>query len=132
MNLRTVTLGLASAVTTFLLVGAILLEVLGGLYGESPGVGILGVSVGFAAGLGAGVVVAATADRLSGVTAAALIAYGAFGVAFLAVAGLRYVNVPGADEVFTLPVHLAVSLVVALVAAALAERTQAADGTTSA
>lgn len=108
--------------TTFLLAGAVTIGILSTWYGESPGVGILGVGVGVVVALVVGAVVTFTGDRLSGPRAAALVAYGTFGVAFLAIAGLSYVNVPGADEVFTLPVHLGVSLVVAIVAAALASR----------
>ncbi|MFC4356918.1 permease [Halobium salinum] len=124
MNARTLILGLASAVTTFLVTGAVTIELLSGLYGASPGVGILGVGVGGAVGLFTGVVVAFafSRDRLSGGPAAVLVAYGAFGVVFLAISGLRYVNVPGADELFTLPVHLLLSLVVAVTVATLVGR----------
>jgi hypothetical protein len=122
MNYRTLSLGLASAVTTFLLVGALSISVLGGLYGDSPGVGILGVLAGLVAGLVAGGVVAAFADRPTGLTAAALVAYATFGVAFLAIAALQYINAPGADAVFTFPVHLGTSVVVAVVVAAAAFR----------
>jgi hypothetical protein len=118
MNLRTFSLGAASAVTTFLVVGAVTIAVLSGPFGESPGVGILGVLAGFVVGLGAGVVVAAFAGRLSGAATAALVTYATFGVAFLAIAALQYVNVPGADAVFTFPVHLAVSVLLALAAGA--------------
>lgn len=120
MNYRTLSLGLASAVTTFLLVGALSISVLGGLYGDSPGVGILGVLAGLVAGLVAGGVVATFAGRVTGLGAAALVAYAAFGVTFLAIAALQYVNVPGADAVFTFPVHLGTSAVVAMVVAAAA------------
>jgi len=117
MNLGNFSLGAASAVTTFLLAGALSISVLGGLYGDSPGVGILGVLAGLVAGVGAGVAVVLSANRLAGVPAAALVAYATFGVAFLAIAGLSYVNVPGADAVFTFPVHLGTSAVVAVVVA---------------
>ncbi len=129
MNGRTLSLGLASAVTTFLVAGAVTITLLGDLYGESPGVGIIGVAVGVIAAIAAGAAVSLAADRLSGRFETALVAYGTFGVAFLAVAGVRYVNVPGADAVFTFPVHVAVSLVVALLAAALAGRGRPSNGT---
>ncbi|MEF8825281.1 MAG: permease [Halapricum sp.] len=122
MNPRYFLLGLASAVTTFLLAGAVTIEILSTWYGEGPGVGILGVAVGVVVALLVGTVVTFTGDRLSGLRAAVLVAYGAFGVAFLAIAGMSYVNVPGVDEVFTFPVHLAASLVVAILAAVLASR----------
>lgn len=101
---------------------ALTLVVLSGQYGESPGVGILGVFAGFLAAVVAAVAVWAFADRLSGVAAATLVAYGTFGVAFLGIAGLRYVNVPGADDLFTFPVHLGASLLVAVVVTILAGR----------
>jgi len=122
MNSRDVLLGLASAVTTFILAGAVTIEILSTWYGESPGVGILGVGIGVVVALLVGAVVSLTGERLSGLRAAALVAYGAFGIAFLVIAGLSYVNVPGADEMFTFSVHLAVSLLVAIVAAVLAGR----------
>lgn len=122
MDTRNISLGLVSTVTSFLLAGAVTIEMLSTWYGESPGVGILGVRVGIVVALLVGAVVAFTGDRLSGLRAAALVAYGVFGVAFLAIAGLSYMNVPGADEVFTFPIHLAVNLVVATVVAGLASR----------
>ncbi len=103
MNSRDVLPKLASAVTTFLLVGAATIEILSTWYGESLGIGILAGGVGVITPLFVGAVVTFTAGRLSGLRAAALVAVGAFGVAFLAIAGLSYVNVPGADEVFTFP-----------------------------
>lgn len=122
MNPRYLLLGSASAVTTFLLAGAVTIEILSTWYGEGPGAGILGVLIGTIIGLLVGAAITSTGDRLSGLGAVALVAYAVFGVAFLAIAGLSYVNVPGADEVFTFPVHLAVSSVVSIVAAVLASR----------
>ena len=75
-----------------------------------------------------GAVVTFTGDRFSGLRAAALVTYGAFGVAFLAIVGLSYVNVPGADEAFTFPVHLAVSVVSAIVTAVPAGRASLRSG----
>lgn len=120
MNARSLALGVGTAVTTFLVVGAATIELLGA--GEAPAVGILGVFVGFVAGLLAGGVAGTYADRLSGPAAAALAGYAAFGVAVVAVAGLKYVNVPYADDVFTFPVHLGVSVAAAVVVALLAGR----------
>ncbi|OTF01790.1 permease [Halorubrum sp. SD683] len=115
MNARTVALALGTAVTTFLLVGAATIELLGA--GEAPGIGIIGVFAGFVAGLAAGVLVGVASDRIAGVPAAALLGYAAFGTTFLAIAAMSYVNVPGVDDVFTFPVRLGVSAVVAVVAA---------------
>jgi hypothetical protein len=76
MALRYILVGLASAVTTFLLAGAVTIKTLGTRYGDSPGVGILGVTVGVVIGLLAGVVVTLIGDRLSDLSAAAPGAYG--------------------------------------------------------
>jgi hypothetical protein len=114
MNARTVAIALGSAVTTFLLVGAMTIELLGA--GEAPGIGILGVFAGLVAGLVTGGLVAVTGDRIAGLLAAVLVGYATFGVTFLAIAGMRYINVPGVDDVFTFHVHLGVSAVVAVIA----------------
>lgn len=111
MKVRTIVLAVGAAITTFLLVGATTIELLGA--GEAPGIGIIGVFVGFLTGLLAGAAVGAFATRLSGLAATALVGYAAFGITFMLIAGLRYVNVPGADDVFTFPVHVGISIVVA-------------------
>ena len=120
MNARTIALGVGVAVTTVLVAGAATIELLGA--GEAPGIGILGVVVGFIAGILAGGIASVYADRLSGIAASTLVAYATFGVAFVAIAGMRYVNVPGADEVFSFPVHIVLSVVAAVVAGLLAAR----------
>ncbi|WP_324758503.1 permease [Haloarcula montana] len=117
MNPRTISLGLGTALSTFLLAGATTIELLGA--GEAPGIGILGVFVGIIAGLLAGGVVSVSADRLSGIAASALVAYATFGVAFVTIAGIRYVNVPFADDVFTFAVQIGVSVVLAVAVALL-------------
>lgn len=122
MNAGTLLLGLGIAVTTFLLAGAASIELAPAAWGDSPGVGIFAVFVGFVVGLLAGGVVAVRADRVSRVTLSALVGYAALGVAFLAIAAMSYVNVPGVDEVFTFPVQLGVSLLVAIVVAILVGR----------
>lgn len=114
MNSRSLLLALGASVTTFLLAGAAAIESLGTAFG-GPGVGILGVAAGLFLGLLVAVAVALTAHRLPGRWRTLLAGYGSFGVAFLAVAALRYVNAPGADEAFTFPVHVATSVLVALV-----------------
>ena len=120
MNARTITLGVGTAVTTFLLAGAATIELLGA--GESPGIGIIGVLVGLVVGLLAGGIVSGYAHRLTGIAVPVLVGYATLGIAFIAIAGMRYVNVPGADDVFTFPVHLSVSVVAAAVVALLAAR----------
>jgi hypothetical protein len=115
MSARTVALGAGTAVTTFLLAGAAAIELLGA--GKSPAIGIIGVFVGVITGIVAGAMVSVYAARLSGIPASALVAYATFGVAFVVVAGMRYVNVPYADDVFTFPVQIGASVTVAVVVA---------------
>jgi hypothetical protein len=121
---RRVAVGIACGITTFLLSGAVTISVLGGKYGESPGVGILGVATGLVAGLIAAVVVGAIVDRSRGAVATALVWYGSFGTAFLVIAGARYVNVPGADELFTFQIQLLVSALAAAVVAGIDHRSR--------
>jgi hypothetical protein len=118
MNLRTLALAIGSALTTFLLVGAATIELLGA--GEAPGIGIIGVFVGFVAGTIAGGIVGGYGNRVAGVTERVLIAYATFGIVFIGLAGMRYVNVPGADDVFTFPVQIGISILGAAVLAVVA------------
>lgn len=120
MNARRIALGAGTAVTTFLLVGAATIELLG--TGEAPATGIIGVLVGLVAGLLAGGLVGAYAERLPGIAVSPLVGYATFGVAFLVIAGMSYVNVPGADSVFSFPVHVGASAAAAVFAALLAAR----------
>jgi hypothetical protein len=131
MNGRTLLLAVGSAATSFLFVGALALTVLGGRYGESPGVGILGVVAGVVAAAVTLLAVSLAVARLRTPAAEALVAYAAFGVAFLAIAALRYVDVPGADDVFTFPVHVGLSVLLAVAVAVLdgRRRTPAASPT---
>jgi hypothetical protein len=122
MNYRDVLLGVACGVTTFLFAGAGTIVAIGDRFGDSPGVGILAVGAGLFAGLLAAFLGTIASDRLSGVPARALLAYGVFGVTFLGIAALQYVNVPGADAVFSFPVHLGVSVLVAVLAGVFGQR----------
>lgn len=119
MNARTLILGLGTAVTTFLLVGGASIELAPAAWGDNRSVGILAVFTGFVVGMLAGGAVAYRADLVARLTQAALVGYAALGVTFLAIAVMSYVNVPGADELFTFPVQLGVSLLVAVVLAVL-------------
>ncbi|MFC7096481.1 permease [Halobaculum marinum] len=126
---RALPLALASAVTTLLVAGAVAIETASAAGLGGPGVGIIGVLVGLVAALVAAVVVglAVTSGRLSRNATVALVAYGTLGVVFLAVAALKYVNVPGADETFTMPVQVVVSVACAVAAAALVARSGRPD-----
>jgi hypothetical protein len=114
-----VVLGIACGITSVLLCGAVTITLLSGKYGESPGVGILGVFSGLFVGLIAAVVVGVIADRLQEWAMTVLVWYGAFGLTFLAIAAAQYVNVPGADDLFTFQIHLLVSALAATVVAGL-------------
>jgi hypothetical protein len=120
MSIRSIALGAGAAISTFLFAGATTIQLLGA--GEAPGIGIIGVFVGLLAGLLAGGIVAVYADHLQGIAQSILVAYATFGVAIVTIAGMSYVNVPGADDVFTLPVHLGGSVLVAVVVALLDSR----------
>ncbi|WP_132060864.1 permease [Halorussus amylolyticus] len=126
MTARTIALGAGTAITTFLLAGAATIELLGP--GEAPAIGIIGVFVGVVVGLLAGGIASVYADRLSGIATSVLVAYATFGVAFVTIAGMSYVNVPYADGVFTFPVHIGVSIVVAVIVALLAIRGKIGEG----
>lgn len=58
---------------------------------------------------------ARTPTAAPGVATAALTAYATLGPAFVAIAALSYVNVPGADDVFSFPVHVGTSTALAVV-----------------
>ena len=120
MNFRTIVLGIGTVVATFLLAGAATIELLGA--GAAPGVVFLGVSVGLIAGLFADGIVSVYADPLSGIAASIRLGYAAFGVVIVAIEGLKYVNVPGADDVFSFPVLIGVNFRAAVVVASLASR----------
>ena len=120
MNTRSLSLGVGSALTTFLVAGVATIELMGA--GEAPGIGIIGVFAGVVSGLVIGALGRLNAARFSGIIESLLVSYATFGVAFFAIAGMRYVNVPGADDVFSFPVHIGGSVVAALVVASLAGR----------
>lgn len=120
MDVRPIALGAGTTVTTSLLAGAGTIELLGA--GEAPGIGIVGVFAGLVVGLLAGGIVGAYGDRVEGTAYSLLVGYATFGVALVAIAGLQYVNVPGADDAFTLPVHVGVSVLAAVVVAILDRR----------
>ena len=106
-----------SAVTTFLLVTAAVIEVVFGTTGADVGPGIVGVTVGALAALAAVVAVAVGWSRLDPSARWAVTGYGAFGLTIVFLAGLSYVNVPGADAYLGLSVNLVIAAAVAVVVA---------------
>lgn len=114
MDLRKFVAVSGGAITTFLVVAAILIEAVTAATGADVGPGIIGVTAGALAALGAVLAVSYGWSRLTDRVRWAVAGYGSFGLAMLVLAGLSYVNVPGADEYLSLSRNLVVSAVVAL------------------
>lgn len=111
MNSRRALIGLGSGITTLLVVGALVIEALAPRGDVGPG--IVGVIAGFVAGVLAAVLVASQFHRLPVAGRWVLVAIAAFGYAFLGVWALQYVNVAGLRQTIDMPMHLALSVVVA-------------------
>jgi hypothetical protein len=58
-------------------------------------------------------------SRLTTIPTVALVAYATFGVTFLGLVALRYVNVPSADEMLTFPIRVGFSLIFTIVTAVM-------------
>lgn len=106
-----------SALTTLLLVGAVVIEAVAAVTGADVGPGIVGVAVAALAALVVLVLVAARWDRLPWTARPFVLGYAAFGLAFLALAALSYVNVPGARQHLSVPLNAGISIVVAALVA---------------
>ena len=118
MDGRQLLAAVGSALTTLLLVGAVVIEVVAGATGADVGPGIVGVAVGVLAALVALVLVVARWGRLGPSARPLVLGYAAFGLAFLVLSALSYVNVPGARQYLSVPLHAGIALVIALVVAA--------------
>lgn len=117
VNARALYLGVGTAITSFLLAAGMTIELLGA--GEPLGIGILGTVGAVLAGLLAGGIVAASADRVSGIGVSIFVAYATFGIVFVAIAGMRSVTATSADDVFSFPIHVGTSVMVAIAVALL-------------
>lgn len=113
---------LGSAVTTFLLVGAVVIEVVAAATGADVGPGIAGVGVGALAAVVAAVLVGIGWNRAGRAGQWTLLGYAAFGLTFLFLSGLSYVNVPGARQYLDVPLNVGIAAVVALVVAVATRR----------
>ena len=121
MDGRMLLAAIGSGVTTLLLVGAIVIEAVAGATGADVGPGIVGVAVGVLAALVALVLVVARWSRLSATARHLVLGYAAFGLAFLGLSALSYVNVPGARQVLSVPLNAGIALVVAVLVAAVSQ-----------
>lgn len=116
MDSRPLAVAIGAGVTTFLAVGAATIE----LVGVDIVAGIVGVLVGALAAVVAAVLVALRGRQLGAAGQSLLVGYAAFGVTYLVLAALAYVNAPGARSVLTVRRQIAVGAVVAVVVAAVA------------
>lgn len=116
MELRTLATATGAWITTFLTVGAVIVQAVG----TEIVAGILGVLLGTTAGVLAAALVILRWSRLSGPRRWALDAYGAFGYAFVFLGMLGYVNAPGVRATLTVPLQVGVGVLVALVTFAVA------------
>lgn len=117
MNPRKPLAAVGSAATTFLVVGAVVIEVATAATGADVAPGIVGVAVGVLAAIAALVLVAWRWDGLGDTARNVLLGYAAFGLAFLCLSALSYVNVPGARAYLSVPLSAGISAVVAVVVA---------------
>lgn len=122
VNPRKLAAFLGAPVTTFLLAAAITIEALTAATGADVGPGIVGVLVGALAAIAAFLLVAWRWDRLSDAARHLLAGYAAFGLAFLFLSALSYVNVPGARQYLDVPLNLGVAAVVAVAVALVGRR----------
>jgi len=105
---------IGAAVTTLLVVGAVVIEAVSAVTGADVGPGIVGVGVGALAAIAALALVAWRWGRLGETTRHLLLGYAAFGLAFLFLSALSYVNVPGARATLSVPINAGISAVVAV------------------
>lgn len=117
MTLRSIVAALGSAVTTFLVVGAVVIEALTAATGADVGPGIVGVGLGAIAAIAALVLVRVVWGRLGETAHWTLLGYAAFGLAFLVLAALSYVNVPGARASLSVPLNAGIAALVAVAVA---------------
>lgn len=117
MTTRTIVAAAGSAATTFLLVGAAVIEAVTAATGADIGPGIVGVGLGALAAIVAFVLVSIRWSRLGTVEQWILLGYAAFGLSFLFLSALGYVNVPGARTTLSVPLNAAIAAVVAIAVA---------------
>jgi hypothetical protein len=110
MNLRRLATAVGSGTSTFLIVGAAVIE----LVGVDIAAGIVGVFSGFIAALVATASVFGWWGRIGSSLRRVLDAYAAFGLAFVFVWFLRYGHVANLDDVVDVPGQLAIAVVVAI------------------
>lgn len=114
VNARRLLTALGSAATTFLLVGAAVIEAVAAATGADVGPGIVGVGVGALAAIAALVLVAWRLEGTGPVGRALLAGYAAFGLVFLGLSMSSYVNVPGARATLSVPLNAGIAAAVAV------------------
>ncbi|WP_435348235.1 permease [Haloarchaeobius sp. HRN-SO-5] len=114
MDARRSLTALGSGVTTFLLVGALVVELVGG---DVPG-GILGVLGGLVAGVAATAGVWVTLGEASDVARRVALGYATFGYAFVGIWFLRYAHVAGLRSTVDVPMQVGLSVALAVLVAA--------------
>ena len=117
MNLQRLAAVAGAAVTSFLLVGAATIVAVVAATGADVGPGIIGVFAGVAAGLVAATLVASRWGRVGPRTRSLVLGYAAFGLTVVFLASLSYVNAPGARDLLSVPLNVAIGAVVALAVA---------------
>lgn len=130
MNLQRAAAVAGASVTSFLLVGAAVIEVVFAATGADVGPGIVGVFAGVVAGLLAAFLVAWRWAAVPERGRSALFGYAAFGLTIVFLASLSYVNVPGADTYLSVQRNVVIGAVVALAVAVGRHRLDRPTGAT--
>lgn len=105
---------LGTPVTTFLVVGAAVIEGLTAATGADVGPGIVGVVGGALAAIAAFLLVGWRWAGLSETARTLLLGYATLGLAFLFLSALSYVDVPGARQYLSIPLNAGIAVVVAV------------------
>ena len=114
MTARSLVAAIGGAASTFLIVGAVVIEAVTAATGADIGPGIIGVGVGAIAAIAALVVVSIRWGHLGVTGQWLLLGYAAFGLSFLFLSALSYVNVPGARATLSVPLNAGIAAVVAV------------------
>lgn len=114
MTIRSLVAAIGGAASTFLIVGAVVIEAVTAATGADIGPGIIGVGVGAIAAIAVLVVISIRWSQLGVTGQWLLLGYAAFGLSFLFLSALSYVNVPGARATLSVPLNAGIAAVVAV------------------
>ena len=109
MRIRQSITAIGAGISTFLLVAVLVIELLDFEFSA-----IVGLPVGFIAGLAVLILLAIQFDDIGQIAQHAASAYAAFGIAILVLFGARYVNLGPSRDVLSVDVMLGVSTAVGL------------------